>query len=135
FAAVIKSPESSLLMVPVNGLLYLASTLILWILSVALFVLWWRVLTTLMLANATGLDVLDDVGLVDVYAEPLPRWSSHKNCRLEILHRTGADLAGPSAHGKLHASSVVQQRVAEWIAERAKELDRPRNVELAEVRR
>lgn len=117
-AALIRQPNHAWWFIPINGLFLMCTALTATILGVALLLLWARVLTTLLLAVASGLDVLDDVGLVDVYAESLPRWKSHKNCKLEILHWTAADRAAAPPHPSMHQLGFVQQRVAEWIAEK-----------------
>jgi hypothetical protein len=118
FAAFLKQPESPWWIVPIAGFFLLATSWIAVAIIAAVFLLWLRVLTALLLAKAVGLEVLDDIGAVGVYCEPLPRWSSHKNCRLEILGWTESDVKDlPALRHSMHRLPFVHQRLANWIVE------------------
>lgn len=106
---------------PFAGIWYLVGYVFVVLVVVAAVLLWLRVLTTGLLAVATGVEVLDGMGAVNVYAEPLPRWSSHANCHLEILGWSDDDAKQmPPLRHSMHRLGFVHQKVADWIVERLK---------------
>ena len=101
------------------GLWLMLISVLLVFLVVTVFLLWLRVLTTVLLAVATGVEILYGIGAVSVYAEPLPRWRSHANCQLEILGWTEDDAKQmPPLRHSMHRLGFVHQRVADWMVER-----------------
>lgn len=105
--------------VPFAGLWLMLISVLLVFLVVTVFLLWLRVLTTVLLAVATGVEILYGIGAVSVYAEPLPRWRSHANCQLEILGWTEDDAKQmPPLRHSMHRLGFVHQRVADWMVER-----------------
>ena len=108
--------------VPFAGLWWMVITVLLILLVVTVFLLWLRVLTTGLLALATGVEVLYGNGAVNVYAEPLPRWRSQAHCHLEILGWTADDAKQmPPLRHSMHRLGFVHQRVADWMVERLKQ--------------
>ena len=121
-AALVKSSDLSWWLVPIYGFVLMVLGLISLFVIVSVFLLWSRMLTTLLLAAATGVEVLDGVGAVNVYAEPLPRWKSHARCHLEILGWTKdeAEQMPPLRHS-MHRLGFVHQRVADWIVKQLRQ--------------
>jgi hypothetical protein len=91
--------------------------------SATLFVLTclfgFSLLTIGLLALAVGSEVNELVPIVRVNCEPLPRCVPPDRCRLEIQWLTPELQAQRSLRHFLHELEPVQQRVAEWITERA----------------
>lgn len=114
-AALTTEPAAGWL-VPLAGLWLLLICILLILLLAMVCLLWLRVLTTVLLAFATGVEVLYGMGAVTVYAEPLPRWSSHARCHLEILGWTAEDARQmPPLRHSMHRLEFVHQRVADWM--------------------
>lgn len=110
-------------LVPIGGLWFLLIALVVIALALAVALLWLRVLTITLLALATGIEVIDGMGAVTVYAEPLPRWNSHAHCRLEILGWTEDDgKKMPPLRHSMHRLEFVHRRVAVWIVDQLKTL-------------
>lgn len=85
---------------------------------IVFIVVYLRVATTLLLAKATGKEVLYGMGSVKVYAEPLPRWGNHSRCHLEILGWTEEDAKEmPPLRHSMHRLGFVHKRVAAWIVD------------------
>lgn len=107
---------------PLAGIWYLLGYGLVIFVVIALALLWLRVLTTGLLAVATGVEVLDGMGAVTVYAEPLPRWGSHANCRLEILGWSEDDAKQmPPLRHSMHRLGFVHQKVADWMVDLLKQ--------------
>jgi hypothetical protein len=120
-----RTPDSPWWAIPLAGVWMAATAFLAVAVSLGLFLVWFKAFATFLLAKATGIEVLEDIGAVGVYCEPLPRWNSHANCRLEILGWTEKNAQEmPGLRHSMHQLEFVHERVAKWIEERMKEIKR-----------